>query len=73
MYISLPLFLFSRVIDENGGKPPITFATFQETVNSMGIPERPTEKPDFRKVKLRVLPNAQSLYGLKPYEELGET
>ncbi|XP_072045831.1 cryptochrome-1-like [Amphiura filiformis] len=60
-----------EVIDENGGKPPITFAGFQEIVQSMGQPERPTPTPDFRKVKLAVLPNSQKLYGLPAFEKIG--
>lgn len=58
-----------KVIDTNGGVPPLTYQMFLHTVSVIGAPPRPVDDPDWAGVKFGSLP-AELGEGIQVFESI---
>ena len=62
-----------RIIETNGGIPPLTFKTFVAVADVLGSPENPHGPPDYKNVELPLCENFEEKFELPSLEELGVT
>ena len=68
-------FCFSRIIDKNGGKPPLTYKSFQNILMSMDLPPLPLSTITLDDLENKYTPlndDHDEKYGVPSLEELGE-
>ncbi|KAI4875908.1 hypothetical protein NFI96_032895 [Prochilodus magdalenae] len=73
--ISHTLYNTERIIEENNGKPPLTYVRFQTVLNGIGPPKRPVPAPtraDMTGVSTPSFENHDEIYGVPTLEELGQ-
>jgi cryptochrome len=66
---------FYRIIEKNGGKPPLTYHQFQAVVSSMGSPPVPESTVTSANVGSAYTPlsdDHDEKYGVPSLEELGK-
>lgn len=61
-----------RIIENNGGSPPLTFSLFDLVTSTIGPPPRPVEDPDFTDISLPVSQNHDKQFGIPTLENLSE-
>lgn len=61
-----------RIIENNGGSPPLTFSLFNLVTSTIGPPPRPVEDPDFTDISLPVSQNHDKQFGIPTLENLSE-
>lgn len=67
--------LFQRIIELNGGQPPLTYKRFQALINRMDAVELPAERITLETMQSCVTPvseNHDDKFGVPSLEELGE-
>ncbi|CAG5853193.1 unnamed protein product [Menidia menidia] len=72
--ISHTLYDIDRVIEENNGKPPLTYVRFQAVVKMLGAPKKPIPAPtmeDMKDVRTPCSEKHEKKYGIPTLEELG--
>lgn len=69
VYFWLAIF---RVIQENGGSPPLTYAMFCQVTDMIGLPPQPEGEPDFQGILLPVSEDHDKKYKLPTLEQLGK-
>ncbi|CAI5645935.1 unnamed protein product [Oreochromis niloticus] len=72
--VSHTLYNIDRIIEENNGKPPLTYTKLQAIVKTIGPPKRPIPAPtmdDMKDVKTPSSENHEKEYGIPTLEELG--
>lgn len=65
-------FMIYRIIENNGGSPPLTFSLFNLVTSTIGPPPRPVEDPDFTDISLPVSQNHDKQFGIPTLEDLSE-
>ena len=60
-----------RVIENNGGSPPLTYMLFNQVTKAMGDPPRPVDDPDFTGVNMVVSDDHDNKYGIPSLEKMG--
>ncbi|XP_006779922.1 cryptochrome circadian regulator 5 [Neolamprologus brichardi] len=72
--VSHTLYNIDRIIEENNGKPPLTYTKLQAIAKTIGPPKRPIPAPtmdDMKDVKTSSSENHEKEYGIPTLEELG--
>ncbi|KAK5604910.1 Cryptochrome-1 [Crenichthys baileyi] len=72
--ISHTLYNIERIIEENGGKPPLTYKCLQAIVQKLGPPKKPISAPHLENMKDVKTPwseKSEEKYGIPTLEELG--
>lgn len=72
--ISHTLYNIDRIIDENNGKPPLTYVRFQTVVKNIGPPKKPVPAPteqDMKDVSTPLSKNHEEEFGIPTLEDLG--
>ncbi|MED6257224.1 hypothetical protein ATANTOWER_015387, partial [Ataeniobius toweri] len=72
--ISHTLYNIERIIEENGGKPPLTYKCLQAIVQKLGPPKKPISAPHLENMKDVKTPCSEKFeekYGIPTPEELG--
>ncbi|MEQ2161164.1 hypothetical protein GOODEAATRI_007029 [Goodea atripinnis] len=72
--ISHTLYNIERIIEENGGKPPLTYKRLQAIVQKLGPPTKPISAPHLKSMKDVKTPCSEKFeekYGIPTPEELG--
>ncbi|XP_061600844.1 cryptochrome circadian regulator 5 [Cololabis saira] len=72
--VSHTLHDIDRIIEENNGKPPLTYNRFQVVLKALGQPKKPIPAPtmeDMRDVKTPCSGKDEEQYGIPSLEELG--
>lgn len=70
------LYNFFRIIDRNGGKPPLTYKAFQNILMNMDLPPLPQSTIGVEDVEDKytpILDDHDEKYGVPTLEELGES
>lgn len=62
---------FYRIIDKNGGTPPLTFMLFNLVANTIGDPPKPTEDVDFSSFTIPVSDDHDNRFAIPTLEKLG--
>ncbi|KAL7846439.1 hypothetical protein SRHO_G00214190 [Serrasalmus rhombeus] len=73
--ISHTLYNIERIIEENNGKPPLTYVRFQTVVKAIGTPKRPVPAPTREDMKGILTPSSDKHdenYGIPTLKELGQ-
>lgn len=68
------IFLFCRIIELNGHKPPLTYKRFQAIISRMELPKKPVAaitRGQMEKCKTEIQENHEETYGVPSLEELG--
>ncbi|XP_074647612.1 cryptochrome-1-like [Tubulanus polymorphus] len=60
-----------KIIEVNGGKPPLTFAEFNDVVEMIGPPPKPVVDPDFSGISLPVPDDFDKRFVLPSLNDLG--
>uniref|UniRef100_A0A1A7YGJ9 Cryptochrome 5 n=2 Tax=Nothobranchiidae TaxID=405002 RepID=A0A1A7YGJ9_9TELE len=71
--ISHTLYDLDRIIEENGGKPPLTYNRLRELARKLGPPKKPIPAPTLEDMKVVTTPRSekeQKKYGIPTLEEL---
>ncbi|XP_042588957.1 cryptochrome circadian regulator 5 [Cyprinus carpio] len=72
--ISHTLYNIDRIIDENNGKPPMTYVRFQSVVKDIGPPKKPVPAPtkeDMKGVSTPSSEDHEEEFGIPTLEDLG--
>ena len=69
-FVNYKVFI-SRVVSNNGGRPPHTFKAFQTVASVLGSPPRPVDDPNFSKVEFNVPKDFEDRFTLPSLEEMG--
>ncbi|XP_052238808.1 cryptochrome-1-like isoform X2 [Dreissena polymorpha] len=59
------------ILENNGGKPPLTYSLFNQVARAVGDPPKTVDDPDFSKVTFKVKSNHDKLFGIPDVETLG--
>ena len=66
------LYCIFRVINNNGGSPPLTYMLFNQVAQLLGDPPRPASDPDFSDIRLPVAEDHDNKYGIRSLEKMGK-
>ncbi|XP_073686206.1 cryptochrome circadian regulator 5 [Garra rufa] len=72
--ISHTLYNIDRIIEENNGKPPMTYVRFQSVVNAIGSPKKPVPAPtkeDLKGVSTPIFEDHEEEFRIPTLEDLG--
>ncbi|XP_051973159.1 cryptochrome circadian regulator 5 isoform X2 [Xyrauchen texanus] len=72
--ISHTLYNIDRIIEENNGKPPLTYVRFQSVIKAIGPPQKPVPAPtkeDMNGVSTPFSKNHEEEFGIPTLEDLG--
>lgn len=67
--------MYFRILDKNGGRPPLTYNKFQKILAEMDLPPRPLETvtaSDFGNCRTPLSVDHDEKYGVPTLEELGK-